>query len=58
MVIIVKDLTAIYFATLWFTGIALAQGWWTLLAAVFPPYGFYKTAEWLVKLANGLANVS
>ena len=29
----------------WYCGIVIAQGWWKLLATVFPPYAWYIFAE-------------
>ena len=29
----------------WICGITLAKGWWTLLAVLLPPYGWYLIAE-------------
>jgi len=34
----------------WLAGIALAQGWWKLLAIFVPPYGWYLLVEmWMRK---------
>lgn len=35
---------------LYFGGLVLAQGWWKILAFIFPPYGVYLVVERLLGL--------
>ena len=42
-----KDLNYLILMVVWFMGMAVAQGWWKLLAIVFPPYGMYLVASWV-----------
>jgi len=40
------DKTAIViFIVIWFSGIAFAQGFWSTLFSLFPPYGIYLFVE-------------
>lgn len=48
MAITMKDLNYLILMVVWFLGMALAQGWWKLLAIVFPPYSMYMVAEWVL----------
>lgn len=34
-------LSGFFIVVLWLVGIVLAKGLWTLLAIIFPPYGWY-----------------
>lgn len=43
-----KEISYMVFMFVWFLGMAIAHSWWKILAIVFPPYGFYLTAEWLL----------
>jgi hypothetical protein len=33
----------------WYCGIVIAQGWWKILATVFPPYAWYIFTEKMMK---------
>jgi len=36
----------------WFSGIAIASGFWQTLFTLFPPYGIYVTIEHLISLTK------
>ncbi len=44
-----KSLTELFLMLLWIAGIVLAQGFWQVFFAIlFPPYSWYKFAEWAI----------
>lgn len=42
-----RELNYLIAAVAWVFGLALAQGWWKLLA-IIPLYGWYETAKWVL----------
>lgn len=40
------------FMLLWLAGVVLAQGWFKILATVFPPYALYLVLERLMQFGG------
>jgi hypothetical protein len=44
-----KNLVSLFLFVWWFSGIAVAAGWWKLIAILIPPYAWYVFMEKLLK---------
>lgn len=55
LLIIMKEISYIFFISVWFLGMAMAAGWWKLLAIIFPPYSLYLVAERVVATLGAIS---
>lgn len=49
---LVESAMTLIFLAFWFGGIAIAKGWFAVLALFFPPYAWYLAIEKILQL-NG-----